>query len=83
LIRIRYRSGKPVEGAQLALGKGGRVQVAWNGSDKATPKNPIEGSPMLSTRMKRCAEACRRCAEACRRCAASCREMAAGRTASA
>ncbi|MBI3875523.1 MAG: exo-alpha-sialidase [Verrucomicrobia bacterium] len=29
-----------IRGAQLALGKGGRVHVAWNGSGKDAPKSP-------------------------------------------
>jgi hypothetical protein len=39
-----------IRGAQIALGRGGRLHVAWNGSGKARPKNPIEGSPMLYSR---------------------------------
>lgn len=39
-----------IRGAQVALGKNGRLHVAWNGSGKARPKNPIGGSPMLYTR---------------------------------
>jgi hypothetical protein len=37
-----------IRGAQLALGKNGRVHVAWNGSDKADPK---KAWPMLYTRL--------------------------------
>jgi hypothetical protein len=40
-----------IRGAHLALGKNGRVHVAWNGSDKAEPKAPGGASPMLYTRM--------------------------------
>ncbi len=40
-----------IRGGQLALGKNGRVHVAWNGSMKAEPKNPILGTPMLYTRL--------------------------------
>jgi hypothetical protein len=40
-----------IRGAQIALGKGGRVHVAWNGSDKATPKGPGGAWPMLYTRL--------------------------------
>ena len=39
-----------VRGARIAAGRGGRVHVAWNGSQKATPSNPIGGSPMLYAR---------------------------------
>ncbi len=39
-----------IRGGQIALGKGGRVHVAWNGTDVARPKNPSGGSPMLYTR---------------------------------
>ncbi len=39
-----------IRGAQLALGKNGRVHVAWNGSQSATPK-PEQGVPMLYARM--------------------------------
>ena len=44
-----------IRGAQMALGKAGRVHVAWNGSNNAGPLNPDSGkpgSPMLYTRMK-------------------------------
>jgi hypothetical protein len=54
-------AGGTIRGAQLALGKGGRVQVAWNGSGVALPKGPLNpeqpadspynGLPMLYTRM--------------------------------
>src|SRR5580700_6922877 len=30
-----------IRGAQLALGKSGRIHVAWNGSAKATPAGPL------------------------------------------
>ena len=39
-----------VRGAQLALGRNGRVQVAWNGSDRAST-NPAGGTPMLYSRL--------------------------------
>ncbi len=39
-----------IRGAQLALGKDGRVHVAWNGSDQAEPKAPGGATPMLYTR---------------------------------
>lgn len=46
-----------IRGAQIALGRNGRVHVAWNGSDRATPKPPSDprskrqGMPMLYARM--------------------------------
>jgi hypothetical protein len=50
-----------IRGAQLALGTGGRVHVAWNGSGLALPKgprnpeqpadSPYNGLPMLYARM--------------------------------
>jgi hypothetical protein len=43
-----------IRGAQLALGKAGRVHVAWNGSTDAGPLNPDSGkpgAPMLYTRL--------------------------------
>jgi hypothetical protein len=50
-----------IRGGQLALGKGGRVHVAWNGSSKAQPRGPLNpamakdspynGTPLLYTRL--------------------------------
>src|SRR5579885_1906269 len=43
-----------IRGAQFALGKTGRVHVAWNGSTDAGPLNPDSGkpgAPMLYTRI--------------------------------
>lgn len=46
-----------IRGAQLAVGKRNRVHVAWNGSDLATPRGPLNpaddkpGSPMLYARL--------------------------------
>ena len=39
-----------VRGARVALGRGGMVHVAWNGTQKAKPANPIAGSPLLYAR---------------------------------
>jgi hypothetical protein len=65
-MRVNSRPGSAVtagtiRGAQLAVGKGGRIHVAWNGSRDALPRNPAApkegphsahgGSPMLYTRM--------------------------------
>ena len=46
-----------IRGAQIAVGKGGRVHVAWNGSSQAEVQGPMNpdsgkpGSPMLYARM--------------------------------
>jgi hypothetical protein len=55
-IRVNSQPGSAIaigtiRGAQIALGKNNRVHVAWNGSGKATPKNPIRGVPMLYARL--------------------------------
>lgn len=55
-IRVNDRPGSAialgtVRGAHIALGKSGRVHVAWNGSSKAEPKGPRNSSPMLYTRI--------------------------------
>ncbi len=40
-----------IRGARLALGKNGRVHVAWNGSNAAEPKGPKKETPMLYSRL--------------------------------
>jgi hypothetical protein len=41
-----------IRGARLAIGRNGRVHVAWNGSGQAAPKGPAgAGAPMLYTRL--------------------------------
>jgi hypothetical protein len=46
-----------IRGAQVAIGKAGRVHVAWNGSNSARPEGPVNpdsgkpGAPMLYTRL--------------------------------
>jgi len=55
-IRINSTPGSSIavgniRGAQLALGKNGRVHVAWNGSGKAIPKGPGDQPPMLYARL--------------------------------
>jgi len=40
-----------VRGAQIAIGRRGRVHVAWLGSDKAQPRAPGNASPMVYTRL--------------------------------
>ena len=53
-IRVNSHEGSAialgtVRGAQLALGRGGRVHVAWMGSDMSQPKAPGKATPMLYT----------------------------------
>jgi hypothetical protein len=55
-LRVNSQPGSAVaigtiRGAQLSMGKGGRVHVAWNGSRKAEPHGPDNQSPMLYTRL--------------------------------
>ena len=55
-IRVNHTEGSAiaigtVRGAQLAIGKGGRVHVAWMGSDRAQPRAPGKATPMLYTRI--------------------------------
>lgn len=40
-----------IRGAHLAVGRRGRVHVAWNGSNTAEPKGPNGATPMLYTRI--------------------------------
>lgn len=40
-----------IRGGQIAVGKNGRVHVAWNGSGQALPKGPTKGHPMLYARL--------------------------------
>lgn len=54
-LRVNSQPGSAIatgtiRGAQLAIGQGGRVHVAWNGSGKAEPKGP-GGGPMLYARL--------------------------------
>jgi hypothetical protein len=61
-LRINTQPGSAIatgtiRGAQLALGRSGRVHVAWNGSSTADPKGPVNpdsgksGAPMLYSRL--------------------------------
>lgn len=55
-LRVNSQPGSVVatgniRGAHLALGKNGRVHVAWNGAHKALPKAPGDGAPMLYARL--------------------------------
>ena len=60
-IRVNSQGGSAiatgtVRGAHIAIGRGGRVHIAWNGSDVALPKPPLAngaqraGMPMLYAR---------------------------------
>ena len=52
-IRVNSQEGSAIatgtiRGGQLAVGRDGRIQVGWNGSDTATPRglvNPANGQP--------------------------------------
>jgi hypothetical protein len=55
-IRVNSNPGSAIgmgtiRGGQIGLSRNGRVHVAWNGTQKAAPPNPIKGSPMLYTRL--------------------------------
>ncbi len=55
-LRVNHRPGSAVavgniRGAQLALGKDGRVHVAWVGSAKAEPKATGKRTPVMYTRL--------------------------------
>jgi hypothetical protein len=55
-LRVNSQPGSAIaigtiRGGQLALGRKGRVHVAWNGSQQAAPPNPIKGTPMLYARL--------------------------------
>lgn len=55
-LRVNSQEGSAIaagtiRGGHIALGKNGRVHVAWNGSHKAEPKNPISGMPMMYARL--------------------------------
>jgi hypothetical protein len=54
-VRVNSQPGSAIaigtiRGGQIAIGKGGRIHVAWNGANGARPKNPLGGTPMLYTR---------------------------------
>jgi hypothetical protein len=55
-IRVNSQPGGAVaigtiRGAQMSVGKGGRVHVAWNGSKNAEPRGPNQETPMLYARL--------------------------------
>jgi hypothetical protein len=54
-VRVNSQPGSAIaigtiRGGQIALGRGGRIHIVWNGSNRALPKNPFGGSPMLYAR---------------------------------
>ena len=60
-VRVNSQEGSAIatgtiRGAQIAIGRSGTVHVAWNGSDRALPKPPVNprtkraGMPMLYAR---------------------------------
>jgi hypothetical protein len=55
-LRVNSQPGSAIpagtiRGAQIAVGKAGRVSVAWNGSRAAEPKAPGGNTPMLYSRL--------------------------------
>jgi hypothetical protein len=55
-IRVNSQEGSAlsigtIRGAHLAVGKNGRVHVAWMGSQRAEPKPNGKGTPMLYSRL--------------------------------
>jgi hypothetical protein len=55
LLKVNSQPGSAIaagtiRGAQVALGRGGRLHVVWNGSSTAEPK-PSEGAPFLYARL--------------------------------
>jgi hypothetical protein len=54
-VRVNSQPGSAIaigtiRGGQVAVGRGGRIHVAWNGSNGARPANPAGGTPMLYAR---------------------------------
>jgi hypothetical protein len=61
-LRVNSQSGTAIaagtiRGGQIAIGRNGRIHVAWNGSSQAEPKGPLNpesgqaGAPMLYSRL--------------------------------
>ena len=55
-IRVNHTPGSAIaigniRGAQLAVGRHGRVHIAWNGSAAAEPRGPAGQTPMLYSRL--------------------------------
>ena len=40
-----------IRGAQIALGRDGRLHVVWNGSNRSEPRGPQKETPLLYTRL--------------------------------
>src|SRR5882724_743391 len=60
-LRVNNQPGSAVaigtvRGAQVAMGRNGRLHVAWNGSDHAQPR-VADGSPMLYARLNEAGDA--------------------------
>jgi hypothetical protein len=56
-IRVNSQPGSAIaigtiRGGQIAVGRDGRIHVAWNGSNGSQPRNPSGGSPMLYARSR-------------------------------
>ncbi len=54
-IRVNSQPGSAIaigtiRGGQIAVGKDGRIHIAWNGSNGARPRNPAGSNPMLYAR---------------------------------
>jgi hypothetical protein len=55
-LRVNSQPGSAIavgniRGAHLAIGKNGRVHVAWMGSSQSEPRGPSDKAPMLYTRL--------------------------------
>jgi hypothetical protein len=55
-IKVNSQSGSAIamgniRGAHIAIGKNGRVHVAWMGSNTAAPRGPSKEAPMLYARL--------------------------------
>ena len=55
-LRVNSQPGSAVaagtiRGAQIAMGRGGRIHVVWNGSDRAEPKPSTQSAPLLYSRI--------------------------------
>ncbi|MEP7338415.1 MAG: hypothetical protein ABI977_11825 [Acidobacteriota bacterium] len=55
-LRVNSQPGSAIatgtiRGAQISVGKNGRVHVAWNGSNKAQPRSLNNSAPMLYARL--------------------------------
>jgi hypothetical protein len=55
-VRVNSESGSAiatgtVRGAQIAIGRGGRVHISWNGSSRVTPKAQAGATPLLYARL--------------------------------